>query len=38
MRHVKLKPGQEFNSAALAKLIETAYADMKKRVKAEVET
>jgi len=35
MRHVKLSPGQDFNAAALRKLIETAYADMKKRVQTE---
>jgi len=35
MRHVKLRPGQDFNTAALAKLIETAYSDMKERVRAE---
>jgi hypothetical protein len=35
MRHVKLRPGGEFNAAALTKLIETAYADMKARVRAE---
>lgn len=32
MRHVKLKPGTATNSAALSKLIETAYWDMKARV------
>jgi len=35
MRHVKLKPGRDFNAAALMKLVETAYTDMKKRVQAE---
>jgi hypothetical protein len=35
MRHVKLSPEREVNSAALRKLIETAYRDMKRRVKAE---
>lgn len=34
MRHVKLSPEREVDAAALKKLIETAYADMKKRVKA----
>jgi hypothetical protein len=32
MRHVKLRPGAHFDSGALAKLIETAYTDMKERV------
>jgi len=32
MRHVKLRPGSAVDSAALAKLIETAYADIKARV------
>jgi hypothetical protein len=31
MRHVKLRPGHDINAAALRKLIETAYADMRKR-------
>jgi hypothetical protein len=35
MRHVKLRPGCDFNAAALTKLIEVAYADMQKRVRAE---
>lgn len=35
MRHVKLSPGREVDTAALAKLIETAYADMKGRLMAE---
>jgi hypothetical protein len=34
MRHVKLRPERGVDSAALTKLIETAYADMKERVKA----
>jgi hypothetical protein len=38
MRHVKLRPGEEFNAPALRKVIETAYADMKQRVQAEVMT
>src|SRR5882762_6762556 len=29
MRHVKLAPGGDFNSAALTSLINTAYVDMK---------
>lgn len=35
MRHVKLRPDRDFNATALAKLIETAYSDMKGRVQAE---
>lgn len=35
MRHVKLRPGHAIDAAALAKLIETAYADMRSRVEAE---
>ena len=35
MRHVKLSPEAEVDTAALMKLIETAYADMKRRLKAE---
>jgi hypothetical protein len=36
MRHVKLAPGCDFNPAALTNLINTAYADMKKRVENEL--
>src|SRR5689334_20052481 len=32
MRHVKIKPGQRVNEAALIALIKAAYADMKARV------
>ncbi|HSS99179.1 MAG TPA: DUF1801 domain-containing protein [Terriglobales bacterium] len=32
MRHVKLKPGANTNAAALSKLIEEAYSDIKARV------
>jgi hypothetical protein len=32
MRHVKLTPGTATNDAALARLIEAAYSDMKDRV------
>ena len=32
MRHVKLRPGTATNSAALSKLIDLAYADIKSRV------
>src|SRR6476469_3403324 len=35
MRHVKLSPEREVDAAALIKLIETAYADMKRRVNRE---
>jgi hypothetical protein len=35
MRHVKLKPGSEFNTADLGKLVEAAYLDMKVRLGAE---
>jgi hypothetical protein len=35
MRHVKLSPAGDLNAAALARLIGTAYTDMKSRVKAE---
>jgi hypothetical protein len=35
MRHVKLSPEREVDTAALTKLIEAAYADMKKRVARE---
>ena len=34
MRHVKLRPGQEVDAAALTALIGTAYKDMKRRVEA----
>ena len=34
MRHVKLRPGREPNVAALKALIETAYRDMRERVRA----
>ena len=34
MRHVKLRPGAAMNSAALRKLIEEAYSDIKTRVEA----
>jgi hypothetical protein len=32
MRHVKLRPGSATDAAALSKLIEAAYADIKTRV------
>lgn len=35
MRHVKLRPDGHVDAAALTKLIETAYTDMKQRRKAE---
>jgi hypothetical protein len=33
MRHVKLRPGYEIDSAALTKLIQISYTDMKARLK-----
>jgi hypothetical protein len=35
MRHVKLRPKCDVNASALMKLIETAYTDMKRRLKGE---
>jgi hypothetical protein len=35
MRHVKLRPEADVDATALMQLIETAYTDMKKRLKAE---
>jgi hypothetical protein len=35
MRHVKLRMEHDVDAAALTKLIETAYADMRRRVEAE---
>jgi hypothetical protein len=35
MRHVKLRPEHDVDAAALMQLIETAYVDMKERLKAE---
>ncbi len=35
MRHVKLGPERDVSAPALAKLIDSAYADMKRRLKAE---
>ena len=32
MRHVKLRPGMAIDNAALSKLIDVAYADIKRRV------
>lgn len=32
MRHVKLRPERDVDAAALTKLIETAYTDMKRRL------
>jgi hypothetical protein len=34
MRHMKLRPGVDVDAAALMELIETAYTDMKRRLKA----
>jgi hypothetical protein len=35
MRHVKLRPERPVDAKALKELIDTAYIDMKKRIKAE---
>jgi len=35
MRHVKLRPQQDVDAAALIKLIQTAYADIKRRLEAD---
>ena len=35
MRHVKLRPEREIDATALMRLIETAYIDMKGRMKVE---
>jgi hypothetical protein len=35
MRHVKLRPGRDLDATALMKLIETAYIDIRARLKAE---
>src|SRR5207253_8701433 len=35
MRHVKLRPESDVDATALMRLIENAYTDMKKRLKAE---
>ena len=35
MRHVKLRPEREVDGTALMKLIDAAYADMKRRLAAE---
>jgi len=35
MRHVKLSPDRDVVNVALRKLIETAYADMKRRLETE---
>lgn len=35
MRHVKLRPGKDVDAAALERLIETAHADMRRRLSAE---
>lgn len=35
MRHVKLKPGAVVNAAALARLIDDAYSDIKARLEAD---
>ena len=35
MRHVKLGPGRDLDATALTRLVETAFIDMKGRLKAE---
>jgi hypothetical protein len=35
MRHVKLRPERDVDAAALEELIVTAYADIRRRLKAE---
>lgn len=35
MRHVKLSPERDVDASALMKLVETAYADIKRRLRAE---
>lgn len=35
MRHVKLRPGQPLDDAALKRLVHAAYLDMKRRLQAE---
>ncbi len=35
MRHVKIRPERDVDGIALMKLIETAYTDMKRRLKAQ---
>lgn len=37
MRHVKLRPGEDLDVGALRDLIHTAYADIKRRLKAETD-
>jgi hypothetical protein len=37
MRHVKLRPGRDFNAAGLTKLVDTAYTNMQERVRAEMD-
>ena len=38
MRHVKLRPERDVDAAALMTLIETAYTDMKRRLRADTTT
>jgi hypothetical protein len=37
MRHVKLRPGRDVDTGALARLIDTAYADIKRRLQLETD-
>ena len=36
MRHVKLRPGHDFDATALTKLVDAAYTDMKERVQTDL--
>jgi hypothetical protein len=36
MRHVKLRPGHDFDATALTRLVDSAYTDMKERVQAAI--
>jgi hypothetical protein len=38
MRHVKLKPGSDVDASALKQLIDTAYTDMRERLRADMTT
>ena len=37
MRHVKVRPDDDVDARALARLIDTAYADIKERLKLEAD-
>ncbi len=38
MRHVKIRPGDDIDAAALTELVEAAYTDMKRRVQVRVDS